>query len=689
MGTPAGLLFAAVVALLSVAGASADWDSDDDPVSTVQVDGVLGRSVSLPCDIEPATRDDRVYMVLWFKENAGKPMYSFDVRGRPFNQALYWSDAKSPGPRAYFATSSRPASLTLETVQLDNEGTYRCRVDFKDSPTRNSVVNLTVIVPPYQLFIYDNSGRPLVSAVVGPLTEGAQLTLSCEVRGGKPPPTVSWFVNDKMADAAVAQMGRGVAVSKLEVGGVGRSDLNSTFKCQASNTKLVLPVEKSVRLELYLRPLSVVLADRPASLEAGLEAALVCEAAGSRPPAQVTWWRDARSLRRGKLETTASETLVTSVLRFAPSPDDDGHVIKCHAENPSIPGSGLEDSLTLSVVYAPLVALRLGNTLNSADIKEGDDVYFECDVRANPREHKIAWRHDGRAVTQNVTSGVILSTRSLVLQGVTRHSGGSYACSAANGRGETSSEAVALRVQYAPVCDSSEVSVIGASLGEALRVRCRVSADPGDVLFEWQFNNSGESISVPAARFASGNASGGASSVSELNYAPTTDRDYGTLACWARNAIGRQAEPCVFQVVSAGPALPGTARCGPRPTTAAPGPRCRRCLRCWRWSAWRATTAACRRPSCSRRTSRAACGCGSTRAPARRASACRCTSCGPRAPARCTSSCSPPTPRAAASRPCSRTSRCATPRSGQSWRAWTTLWDWAWCRWRQRSRARY
>lgn len=43
--------------------------------STKLVEAVLGRSTSLPCDIEPDERDDRVYMVLWFREKAGKPLY--------------------------------------------------------------------------------------------------------------------------------------------------------------------------------------------------------------------------------------------------------------------------------------------------------------------------------------------------------------------------------------------------------------------------------------------------------------------------------------------------------------------------------------------------------------------------------------------------------------------------------------
>lgn len=45
------------------------------PVSTISVEAVLGRTVTLPCDIEPEVREDRVYMVLWFRESAGKPLY--------------------------------------------------------------------------------------------------------------------------------------------------------------------------------------------------------------------------------------------------------------------------------------------------------------------------------------------------------------------------------------------------------------------------------------------------------------------------------------------------------------------------------------------------------------------------------------------------------------------------------------
>ncbi|KAJ1528321.1 hypothetical protein ONE63_006742 [Megalurothrips usitatus] len=50
-------------------------------------------------------------------------------------------------------------------------------------------------------------------------------------------------------------------------------------------------------------------------------------------------------------------------------------------------------------------------------------------------------------VTHNLTQGVILSSRSLVLQRVTRRQAGGYTCHASNERGNTTSRPVHLRVK--------------------------------------------------------------------------------------------------------------------------------------------------------------------------------------------------------------------------------------------------
>lgn len=45
----------------------------------------------------------------------------------------------------------------------------------------------------------------------------------------------------------------------------------------------------------------------------------------------------------------------------------------------------------LFVPDVPIATLKMGSNLNPNHIKEGDDVYFECSVQANPRVTRLAW----------------------------------------------------------------------------------------------------------------------------------------------------------------------------------------------------------------------------------------------------------------------------------------------------------
>ena len=43
---------------------------------------------------------------------------------------------------------------------------------------------------------------------------------------------------------------------------------------------------------------------------------------------------------------------------------------------------------------SPELWLRLGQNIVENEIMEGDDVYFDCEVSANPAIQNIVWKHD-------------------------------------------------------------------------------------------------------------------------------------------------------------------------------------------------------------------------------------------------------------------------------------------------------
>ncbi|XP_021946674.2 uncharacterized protein LOC110844711 isoform X2 [Folsomia candida] len=549
-------------------------DDDVQSVPEIEVDAVVGGRAELPCDVNPLPlrRDDAVHMVFWFRDDFGKPIYSLDVRGRPFVTARHWSSNQWFGSRAHFRLISEPARLVIENVKLTDEGVYRCRVDFRNSPTRNFRFNLTVLVPPEAVAVHDSSGRLLTNSI-GPLREGSDLTLSCHVRGGKPPPHVEWRIAplSGMGEETVSskepiiRQSGGVSVKKLKISAVHREIHGANLTCVTFNSNLTDMLSASLKLNLYLRPLSarIVQVDR---LVANQRHQIECIATGSRPEAMITWWIANRQLTDVNIlkdedssmdlsqvgvgrETDELESNVTrSSLSLVPSYDDDGEKITCRAENPWVPrnsGSQVEDSLVLHVVYPPQPVLKLGTPLKETDLKEGDDVYFECQIKSNSPIHKLKWMFNDRQLQHNVTAGVILSNQTLVLQLVTRRNAGNYTCQASNMVGTTVSNVFPLRIQYAPVCKSDKSEVVGVSKGERVSIKCELDSDPEDVSFRWDLASSGQMVQVPPSRFTSMKRS------SILYYSPVSNLDYGSLFCRGTNHVGIQMAPCVFQIVAA------------------------------------------------------------------------------------------------------------------------------------------
>ncbi|XP_053677055.1 nephrin-like [Anopheles nili] len=527
---------------------------EKDKHDVFSVEGVEGRSIELQCPITVPL--SQVYMVLWFKDKAGIPLYSVDVRDKISRQPAHWSAPEVFGSRAKFNIDKSPASLLIKNLKRHDQGVYRCRIDFRTIQTQTYRYNLSVIVLPEQPVVLDRWGRHLNGTKLGPKEEGDDVVITCRVSGGRPQPEVRWLINGAIVDDQYEQNSGDVIENRLLWPTIQRSDLNAIFTCQTMNTKLVEPKETSYVLDMHLKPLTIKVINPPGALVADKRYEIGCQSVGSRPNAIITWYKGKRQMRRTRDELPDHNTTM-STLSFSPTTEDDGKTLTCRAENPSVNGLFLETDWKMNVVYPPIVSIQLGPTLVVDDIKEGDDVYFECHVRANPDWKKLQWFHNDILLQYNGSARVIQSGQSLVLQKVTKQSAGYYACSAINAEGETVSDQQYLRVKHVPVCATDRVNgsepgganrngiLIGASRNENVEIPCHIFADPPARSFHWRFNNSAEVLQVDAHRFTShGN-------ISILNYAPVTDQDYGTLTCWAVNDVGPQSQPCTFQLVLA------------------------------------------------------------------------------------------------------------------------------------------
>ncbi|GBP65502.1 Nephrin [Eumeta japonica] len=383
-----------------------------------------------------------------------------------------------------------------------------------------------------------------------PYNEGDDLELLCEVHGGDPRPRVTWYLENTVIDDSYEQRADGTTTNALTFPNVGRQHLNARLVCQASNTNLAPPLARVLILDVNLRPLTVQIQNKARQVSADRSHQVECKSSGSRPSALITWWKGSKQLKRSA-KNFSENNATLSILTFTPTAEDHDKILTCRTENPRIPDFLLEDKWRLNVHYVPIATLKLGSNLNADGIKEGDDVYFECSVRANPKSHRLKWYKDGVEIYHNATGGVIPSDQSLVLQSVTRASSGDYGCVAANAEGRGTSNPVSLQVRYVPVCkEHPDGEVHGALKQETVLFHCNVDSSPPPSGFHWTFNNSGEQIELPiSSHFQNGYSS-------TLRYTPVKDIEYGTIACWARNSVGQQETPCVFTLIAAGPPSP-------------------------------------------------------------------------------------------------------------------------------------
>ncbi|XP_055706645.1 uncharacterized protein LOC129803854 isoform X2 [Phlebotomus papatasi] len=480
---------------------------ENGPLSEVQT--AVGLEASMPCELVPISQSmmtDKVQLVIWYKEGNIKPIYTFDARMRPLHQGVHWADELVLKSKAHFHYDSSPPALRLRNVKREDAGLYRCRVDFHKSPTRNSRINLTVLVPPTHLTVLDDQGAAVADHTIGPYREQATINITCLSSGGVPPPRVSWWKEHALLDDSFQVLPDGSVKNILHLSKLNRHDLHTIYTCQATNGHVVPPLSTYVKLELKLPPLFVRLQGLNHALVAGVRTQISCSSAGARPPPEIIWNKGGL-LMRGASQTTSSDGNVTvSEVVFLPAPEDNGKIVTCSVTTETINGGAglfLKDSRILDVKHAPIVSLSLGAPLDPNKLMNGSDVYLECDIRANPPIKKIEWFHNEKQLFSS--RGIIISNQTLVLQAISKASHGQYMCRSENAQGTVSSNDVYLDVKYPPIC-KSDSTVIRAALKQTINILCDIDSNPlQNLTYKWYFNNTLDSsveLPPPAALLA-------------------------------------------------------------------------------------------------------------------------------------------------------------------------------------------
>nr|XP_046913735.1 uncharacterized protein LOC124494581 isoform X4 [Dermatophagoides farinae] len=576
-----------------------EYADDFDPGIT-EVSTVSGSSVDIPCNT--TWIEDEVSLVLWFRGDTGVPIYRVDARNVPLSKAIHTTSDESR-KRLYFDMKQQPPVLRIKPVMASDAAEYRCRVDFRQSRTQNVIVLLNVTVPPKELLIMDVEGQKL-EGVIGPYDEGSNVILICEAEGGKPSPSVNWYQANRLIDSTYTIGPHGLVRNELNIRNLNRSDFMSILTCRASNNNVTEPISATVILDMNLRPIDVkilpksYLKSKSSSsssshngsitssttfmidprlsfiLPAGSKAEFQCQSTGSRPAAQISWWLGNERLSSNVRDSVNEDGNATvSTIVFVPSVEDNGKLLTCRADNLPMPHTALKDERLLNVQFAPQLRISFGTNIQIDSIREGSDVYMECHVKANPPVKEVVWLHEDRPIhslmsgdpnmlpddptlptlssssslSMAIGSTVIMTNQSLVIQKVHRSHRGRYQCVAFNEQGETVSDPLYLKVNFAPSCKPGQKLQYGVSRNEQIRIRCEVDAEPStDLTFRWTLNTSGSGeTSVEWASFTVN------ATTSIATYRPESSLDYGTLSCLAQNSIGIQNKPCIYSVVPA------------------------------------------------------------------------------------------------------------------------------------------
>ncbi|KAJ3650013.1 hypothetical protein Zmor_021726 [Zophobas morio] len=278
-----------------------------------------------------------------------------DARNVPLTQAPQLAMSDDLGRRCYvyFVGDERPtkANLRIHNVTIHDKGVFRCRVDFDNSPTRNFRFNLTLVEQPSFPRIFNAEGYELKeNSKAGPFLEGYELFLSCQVVGGRPRPSLTWWYNNMILDSVVDSSKDSITtVNQLKIQRVPRDYKKANFECRASSHSSAGVIVRQVPIVVFLKPNKVKIVTPNQLMSIHKSQNVKCETSGSYPPAKLTWLLDGKPIRNAVVTEEETDSFTGSIISLKVVAENDGKDLVCRANNPRFPGGSLEDRRQIDV----------------------------------------------------------------------------------------------------------------------------------------------------------------------------------------------------------------------------------------------------------------------------------------------------------------------------------------------------
>ncbi|TRY92198.1 hypothetical protein DNTS_006476 [Danionella cerebrum] len=167
----------------------------------------------------------------------------------------------------------------------------------------------------------------------------------------------------------------------------------------------------------------------------GEHVTLTCVTSGSKPAADVRWFKNKMEVKGAKEVNASGKTFtVKSSLRLHVNRDDDGVAYTCRVDHVALTATHEETTKVLEVHYAPYVEIRQSTSVP----QEGQYLKLECVPKGNPSPDPVLWTKDGGELPD--LDRMIVDGRELTFTTLNKTDNGTYRCEATNHLGTSHAE---------------------------------------------------------------------------------------------------------------------------------------------------------------------------------------------------------------------------------------------------------